>query len=111
MEKARKYIDDLTVTSKVNVPAQVVADDRQFFTWDNEKRRPGAKPYLFEWSYYNGVVMEGLLRIYEADPEKNGEYWSWLGLRRGLLGLNGRLAGRLLRTLGLNRGSRICKIC
>ncbi len=78
MEKSRKYIDDLTVTSKVNVPAQVVADDRQFFTWDNEKRRPGAKPYLFEWSYYNGVVMEGLLRIYEADPEKNGEYLAYV---------------------------------
>ncbi len=78
MEKSRKYIEDLTVNSKVNVPAQVVADDRQFFTWDNEKRRPGAKPYLFEWSYYNGVVMEGLLRIYEADPEKNGEYLAYV---------------------------------
>lgn len=78
VEKSRKYIEDLTVNSKVNVPAQVVADDKQFFTWDNEKRRPGAKPYLYEWSYYNGVVMEGLLRIYEADPEKNANYQAYV---------------------------------
>lgn len=78
VEKSRKYIEDLTVNSKVNVPAQVVAEDKQFFTWDNEKRRPGAKPYLYEWSYYNGVVMEGLLRIYEADPEKNANYQAYV---------------------------------
>ena len=78
MEKARKYIEDLTVNSTVNVPAQVVADDMKFFTWDNEKRRPGSKAYLYEWSYYNGVVMEGLWRIYEADPENNAQYQAYV---------------------------------
>ena len=63
LEKTKNYVDGLTIHSKVNVPAEVVADELKFFTWDNEKRTPSGndKPYLFDWSYYNGVVMEGLV--------------------------------------------------
>ncbi len=80
LEKTKNYVDGLTIHSKVNVPAQVVADELKFFTWDNEKRTPSGndKPYLFDWSYYNGVVMEGLFDIYEADPENNGEYLNYV---------------------------------
>lgn len=80
LEKTKNYVDGLTIHSRVNVPAQVVADELKFFTWDNEKRTPSGndKPYLFDWSYYNGVVMEGLFDIYEADPENNGEYLNYV---------------------------------
>ena len=80
LEKTKNYVDGLTIHSKVNVPAEVVADELKFFTWDNEKRTPSGndKPYLFDWSYYNGVVMEGLFDIYEADPENNGEYLDYV---------------------------------
>ncbi len=57
MRKAETYIRSLTIDSKVNVPEKIVADEKKYFTWDNEKRTPGDKPYLFDWSYYNGVVM------------------------------------------------------
>lgn len=80
LEKTKNYVDGLTIHSKVNVPAEIVADELKFFTWDNEKRTPSGndKPYLFDWSYYNGVVMEGLFDIYEADPENNGEYLDYV---------------------------------
>ena len=78
LNKAKEYIDTLTVDSKANVPAEVIADEKSFFTWDNERRTPSEKPYLFSWSYYNGVVMEGLFDIYEADPEKNGFYLDYV---------------------------------
>lgn len=78
MQKAREYIDDLTIHSTENVPAEIVADIEKFFTWDNEKRMPGAKPYLYDWSYYNGVVMEGLYDIYEADPQAGGAYLDYV---------------------------------
>ena len=80
LEKTKNYVDGLTIHSKVNVPAEVVADELKFFTWDTEKRTPSGndKPYLFDWSYYNGVVMEGLFDIYEADPENNGEYLDYV---------------------------------
>ena len=80
LEKTKNYVDGLTIHSKVNVPAEVVADELKFFTWDNEKRTPSGNdnPYLFDWSYYNGVVMEGLFDIYEADPENNGEYLDYV---------------------------------
>ncbi len=74
IKKAGAYVDALTINSEVNVPATVVADEKKFFTWDNEKREPSSKPYLFDWSYYNGVVMEGLYDIYEEDPEKYAAY-------------------------------------
>lgn len=78
LRKSKEYVDALTIESKVNVPAEVVADEKRFFTWDNEKRTPSEKPYLFDWSYYNGVVMEGLYDIYEADPENNGVYLDYV---------------------------------
>lgn len=74
LEKAKAYIDSLTVDSPVNVPEAVVADEHKFFTWDNEKRTPSEKPYLFDWSYYNGVVMEGLLDIVQAGADPEGRY-------------------------------------
>ena len=78
MEKAKNYIDHLTIYSKVNVPREVVSDEKKFFSWDNEKRTPGYKPYLYDWSYYNGVVMEGLFDIYEADPQKGEAYYAYV---------------------------------
>lgn len=74
MKKAKDYIDALTVNSKINVPARVVSDENIFFTWDNEKRTPSEKPYLFDWSYYNGVVMEGLYDIYQEDKNSGEVY-------------------------------------
>ena len=38
LRKAKEYIDTLTVDSKANVPAEVIADEKSFFTWDNEWR-------------------------------------------------------------------------
>ncbi len=78
MGRAKAYIDALTVDSAHNVPQRIVADEKQFFSWDNEKRTPSAKPYLFDWSYYNGVVMEGLYDIYEADPKKGSAYHDYV---------------------------------
>lgn len=78
MQRAKAYIDALTVDSDQNIPRLVVSDEHRFFTWDNEKRTPSAKPYLFDWSYYNGVVMEGLLDIYEADPEAGKAYHDYV---------------------------------
>lgn len=78
VKKAGRYIDALTVLSEENAPAEVVRDEKRFFTWDNEKRTPAEKPYLFEWSYYNGVVMEGLYDSYLAAPEKNAAYLQYV---------------------------------
>ena len=78
MQKAEAYIRSLTIESKENVPAEIVADEKKYFTWDNEKRTPGDKPYLYDWSYYNGVVMEGLYDIYETDPEAYAAYLDYI---------------------------------
>ena len=78
LAKSRAYIDSLTVDSKVNVPEEIVADELKFFSWDNEKRTPSKQPYLFDWSYYNGVVMEGLFDIWQADPENGGKYLDYV---------------------------------
>lgn len=78
IQKAEAYIRLLTIESAVNVPAEIVADEKKFFSWDNEKRTPGDKPYLYDWSYYNGVVMEGLYDIYETDPEANSGYLAYV---------------------------------
>ncbi len=76
--RSKVYIDTLTVNSDVNVPETVVADEHLFFTWDNEKRTPSEKPYLFDWSYYNGVVMEGLFDIVEAGGDEDGVYLDYV---------------------------------
>jgi len=78
VEKAGRYIDHLTIKSDRNVPGRVVAAQDQFFTWDNEKRSPKSKELLFDYSYYNGVVMEGLYDIYEADPQKGKAYYDYV---------------------------------
>ncbi|MCD8040959.1 MAG: glycoside hydrolase family 88 protein [Clostridia bacterium] len=67
--KAKKYIDSLTINSAVNIPEKVICEE-SFFTWDNEKRALPDQPYLFQWSYYNGVVLEGLYDIYAANGEE-----------------------------------------
>ena len=72
------YIDAITINSGFNVPEDVVAGESSFFTWDNEKRSPSAKPYLFHWSYYNGVVMEGLFDLWEAAPAAGGRYLDYV---------------------------------
>ena len=72
--KAKNYVDALTIKSLCNIPKEVVSDEHKFFSWDNEKRTPSVKPYLFDWSYYNGVVMEGLYDTYEARPDEGAEY-------------------------------------
>ena len=47
--KAKNYVDALTINSSCNIPKEVVADEHKFFSWDNEKRTPSVKPYLFDW--------------------------------------------------------------
>lgn len=76
--KAKEYIDSLTICSEQNVPGHIVSDEKRFFTWDNEKRTPSEKPYLFDWSYYNGVVMEGLLDIFRARPDESAAYFAYV---------------------------------
>ena len=78
MQRAGMYVDALTVDSAVNIPKEIVADEFKFFSWDNEHRTPTEKPYLFDWSYYNGVVMEGLYDIYQADPAKGAKYYAYV---------------------------------
>lgn len=76
--KAKNYVDALTIRSTHNVPKEIVSDEHKFFSWDNEKRTPSVKPYLFDWSYYNGVVMEGLYDTYEALPDEGAEYKNYV---------------------------------
>lgn len=78
VRKAKEYIDSLTIDSEQNIPRNVVANEKQFFTWDNEKRNPAEKPYLFDWSYYNGVVMEGLFDVFLAEPDKGEAYFAYV---------------------------------
>ena len=77
-KKAEAYVNALTVNSPVNIPGKIVKDENLFFTWDNEKRTPSVKPYLFDWSYYNGVVMEGLFDVYEADQKAGERYYDYV---------------------------------
>ena len=76
--KSKNYVDALTIRSTHNVPKEIVSDEHKFFSWDNEKRTPSVKPYLFDWSYYNGVVMEGLYDTYEARPDEGAEYKNYV---------------------------------
>ena len=78
LTKAGSYIDGLTIHSGVNVPGEVVRSTERFFTWDNEKRAPQSKDFLYDYSYYNGVVMEGLYDVYEAAPEKGKAYYDYV---------------------------------
>lgn len=52
-----------------NDPETVVKNFKTHFTWDNEKRE-NSKTTLFDWSYYNGVVFEGLEYLYENTKDE-----------------------------------------
>ena len=65
LSKAKTYTDGITVNNSSNDPATVVKNFKTHFTWDNEKRE-NSKSYLFDWSYYNGVVFEGIEYLYEV---------------------------------------------
>ncbi|MCI8624274.1 MAG: hypothetical protein HFG26_11540 [Provencibacterium sp.] len=66
LEKSKTFIEELTVHSAVNRPAPIVTSGNRFFSWDNEHRsKENGEPYLYSWSYYNGVIFEGLRYIYE----------------------------------------------
>ena len=72
LAKSKVFIEELTVHSAVNRPGPIVTSGNRFFSWDNEHRsKENGKPYLYSWSYYNGVIFEGLEYIYEktGDPE------------------------------------------
>lgn len=68
LQKAKSYIDGITINNSSNDPATVVKNFKTHFTWDNEKRE-NSKSYLFDWSYYNGVVFEGIEYVYEVTGE------------------------------------------
>ena len=68
--KAKDFVNGITLDSKKNMPEIVVREDERFFEWDNEKRALPKKKYLFEWSYYNGVVFEGLKYIYDLTGDE-----------------------------------------
>ncbi len=66
-DRARAFIDGLTVNAANADPKLIVEDEDRFFAWDNEHRsRKNGKAFLYDWSYYIGVVMEGLYYMYEA---------------------------------------------
>ncbi len=78
MEKSRTFIDALTIYSEENIPEAVVSDEHRFFSWDNEHRNPAEHPYLFDWSYYNGVIMQGLYDIAQQDPSAGAVYLDYI---------------------------------
>ncbi len=74
LDEAKSFIDGITVNNSSNDPSTVVSTFKTHFTWDNEKRENG-KDYLFDWSYYNGVVFEGIEYLYEVTgDEKYKDY-------------------------------------
>ena len=76
MKRARAFIDSLTVDAPDADPKAIVEDEDRFFAWDNEHRsRKNGKAFLYDWSYYIGVVMEGLYYMYEAgEGERYKQY-------------------------------------
>ena len=67
MIRARAFIDALTVDAANADPKAIVEDEDRFFAWDNEHRsKKNGKAFLYDWSYYIGVVMEGLYYMFEA---------------------------------------------
>ncbi len=70
LDEAKNFIDGLTVNNSANDPATVVSTWGTQFSWDNEKRESNKKSYLFEWSYYNGVVFEGLDYVYDYTKDE-----------------------------------------
>ncbi|MBQ3169926.1 MAG: hypothetical protein IJB99_09215, partial [Clostridia bacterium] len=76
MKRARYFIDELTVDAPDGDPKKIVEDEDRFFAWDNERRCvKNGKDFLFDWSYYIGIVMEGLYYMYQAgEGEKYRDY-------------------------------------
>lgn len=71
LEKTKAFIEALTVDSAVNKPEPIVTSGNKFFSWDNEHRsKENGKPFLYSWSYYNGVIFEGLKYIYEETKDE-----------------------------------------
>lgn len=71
LTEAKTYIDALTIDNTSNDPETVVSNFGTHFTWDNEERENNSKvSYLYDWSYYNGVVFEGLEYAYEVTDEE-----------------------------------------
>ena len=66
LAEAEAYIAGLM---EANAPKSIVESDSKFFTWDYEKRKSPTKAYLYEWSYYNGVVFEGIDNLYDVTGE------------------------------------------
>jgi len=67
IQKVQSFVDALTINHPLNLPKKVVEDDTLFFSWDNEHRSPvTGEPYLYEYSYYNGVIFEGLYYLYQV---------------------------------------------
>lgn len=70
VSRARSFIENLTVASERNRPREAVTGEDRFFTWDNEHRsKKNGQAYLYFWSYYNGVIFEGLKYIYDSTGE------------------------------------------
>ncbi len=69
--KAKKFIENLTVDSSENLPGLIVTSGDRFFSWDMEHRsKENGQNYLYSWSYYNGVVFEGLKYIFEGTGDE-----------------------------------------
>ena len=67
MLDARAFIDALTLDAPDADPKTIVENEDLFFAWDNEHRSAkNGKKFLYDWSYYIGVVMEGLYFMYQA---------------------------------------------
>ena len=69
LAEAKAYTDALTINNSSNDPATVVSNFGTHFTWDHEKRE-NSQNYLFDWSYYNGVVFEGIEYLYEVTGDE-----------------------------------------
>ena len=68
LNEAKEYIHSITLNNASNDPEKVVKNFGTHFTWDNEKRE-SSKTYLYDWSYYNGVVFEGIEYLYEVTED------------------------------------------
>ena len=73
LQKAKNYIDGITINNSSNEPNTVVKNFKTHFTWDNEKRE-NSKSYLFDWSYYNGVVFQGFVENVPTGVLSGGQY-------------------------------------
>lgn len=77
INRAKRFIERLTVDSEINRPKRIVTSEDDFFSWDNEHRcKKNGQPYLYSWSYYNGVIFEGLKYIY--DQSGDGRYEKYI---------------------------------